>query len=368
MEVIVADGMSDGRNPRARPRGGRRRDPRVTLVDNPGRIAPTGLNAALAEARGDVLVRVDGHCEIAPDYVSRCVAHLVGRRSRRGGRTARDHRRDAGGAGHRARDELRIRRRRRCVPDAKGMDGSRGHGGISGLYARAAIELAGPYDEELVRNQDDEYNYRLRSRGAPDPARRRRSRPVLQSGHGRVALPAVLSVRALEGPCPAETPTPDEVAAIRPARLRGKPCRGRARRRRLAVVPNHLPRRPRVLRPRQLRRVSGGRASGAVSPGASSSGRLRLTSRVLRPRLSGRSCPFSRSVDEDSRRAAAGSAPRGFRMRKTARSLLSTRPFRRRDRRGRRRPEVRLAHDRAARRSASRRSSRRPSGRATRSR
>jgi hypothetical protein len=33
-------------------------------------------------------------------------------------------------------------------------------------YTRKAIELAGPYDEELVRNQDDEYNSRLRSLGA----------------------------------------------------------------------------------------------------------------------------------------------------------------------------------------------------------
>jgi GT2 family glycosyltransferase len=33
-------------------------------------------------------------------------------------------------------------------------------------YTRAIIDLAGPFDEELVRNQDDEYNYRLRKLGA----------------------------------------------------------------------------------------------------------------------------------------------------------------------------------------------------------
>ena len=31
-----------------------------------------------AEARGDILVRVDGHCVIAPDYIERCVAALQG--------------------------------------------------------------------------------------------------------------------------------------------------------------------------------------------------------------------------------------------------------------------------------------------------
>jgi hypothetical protein len=32
-------------------------------------------------------------------------------------------------------------------------------------YMRAVIDRAGPFDEELVRNQDDEYNYRLRKLG-----------------------------------------------------------------------------------------------------------------------------------------------------------------------------------------------------------
>ncbi len=32
-------------------------------------------------------------------------------------------------------------------------------------YQRAVIDAAGPFDEELVRNQDDEYNYRLRKLG-----------------------------------------------------------------------------------------------------------------------------------------------------------------------------------------------------------
>src|SRR5438132_14210048 len=33
-------------------------------------------------------------------------------------------------------------------------------------FTRAALEKAGAFDEELVRNQDDEYNYRLRKLGA----------------------------------------------------------------------------------------------------------------------------------------------------------------------------------------------------------
>jgi succinoglycan biosynthesis protein ExoA len=48
----------------------------VKVLDNPGRIQAAGLNAALAEAIGELIVRVDGHCILPPDYVKRCVESL----------------------------------------------------------------------------------------------------------------------------------------------------------------------------------------------------------------------------------------------------------------------------------------------------
>jgi GT2 family glycosyltransferase len=48
----------------------------VLVVDNPRRIRPAGLNAAIAAATGDVIVRVDARTALAPDYVERCVAAL----------------------------------------------------------------------------------------------------------------------------------------------------------------------------------------------------------------------------------------------------------------------------------------------------
>jgi succinoglycan biosynthesis protein ExoA len=164
MEVIVADGMSSDAT-RDLIRAAADRDPRVRLVDNPGRIAPTGLNAALAEARGQVLVRVDGHCEIAPDYVSRCVAHLSGGEA------------DGVGGPLETVGETPVAQViALAMSSGFGVGGAafRTRKGWTGLvdtvafpaYTRAATDLAGPYDEELVRNQDDEYNYRLRELGA----------------------------------------------------------------------------------------------------------------------------------------------------------------------------------------------------------
>ena len=70
VEVLVVDGRSDDRTREiAAARG-------ALVLDNPKRIQAAALNLGLAAARGEVIVRVDGHCVLAPDYVERCVGAL----------------------------------------------------------------------------------------------------------------------------------------------------------------------------------------------------------------------------------------------------------------------------------------------------
>jgi glycosyltransferase involved in cell wall biosynthesis len=71
IEVVVADGGS-----RDRTRELAAAFPKVRVIDNPGVRQAAGLNRILDQAKGDVVVRVDGHCELAPDYVARCVEAL----------------------------------------------------------------------------------------------------------------------------------------------------------------------------------------------------------------------------------------------------------------------------------------------------
>lgn len=74
LEILVADGESDDGTPeliRSLPGG-----ERVRIIANPARIQAAGLNLLIGEAHGDVLVRVDGHTIIAPDYVRACVDAL----------------------------------------------------------------------------------------------------------------------------------------------------------------------------------------------------------------------------------------------------------------------------------------------------
>ena len=71
-EILFADGGStDGTLAllsRVDPEG------RIRVLPNPGRTAPAALNVAIAQARGEIVTRVDGHSHVAPDYLTRIVA------------------------------------------------------------------------------------------------------------------------------------------------------------------------------------------------------------------------------------------------------------------------------------------------------
>jgi len=75
MEVIVADGMS-GDGTREIIDSFKKRFSFIKIINNPGRIVSTGLNAAIQRSGGEIIIRVDGHCQIASDYVRQCVRYL----------------------------------------------------------------------------------------------------------------------------------------------------------------------------------------------------------------------------------------------------------------------------------------------------
>lgn len=71
VEVLVVDGGSEDGTPSLAASF-----PKVRVLENHARIQSVSLNLALSEAQGTVIVRVDGHCQLAPDYVERCVEGL----------------------------------------------------------------------------------------------------------------------------------------------------------------------------------------------------------------------------------------------------------------------------------------------------
>jgi succinoglycan biosynthesis protein ExoA len=186
LEVLIVDGMSDdgtrdtidgvlerhkAKSP-TWPEAGRDYDtgvrspacPNVRVLDNPAHFVSFALNIGLRQARGSVITLVGGHCEIASDYLRRCVealqetgADCVGGVMTTVGETlsaqaialAQSSRFGVGGVA------FRTGRRRPGYVDTV----------VFGSYRREVFDRLGGFDEELVRNQDDEFNYRLAHAG-----------------------------------------------------------------------------------------------------------------------------------------------------------------------------------------------------------
>lgn len=162
-QILIADGMSTD-DTRQIINDYQLKHVNIILLDNPGKIVPTGMNIALQHARGDIVVRVDGHCVIARDYVRRCVEHLE-----------TDVVDGVGGPMETIGEDMLSETIAFAMSSTFGVGNSafRTSTGKTMLadtvpfpaYKRSMIQKAGMYDEELVRNQDDEYNYRIRELG-----------------------------------------------------------------------------------------------------------------------------------------------------------------------------------------------------------
>ncbi len=163
LEVVVADGLSsDGTRDILQNLAAR--FPALRIVDNPGRITPAGMNVGIREARGRYIAILGAHCHYEPDYVRICVelldehpeASCVGGPIISKGRSlfgqavaaAMSHPVGIGNARHRH-------------PNYEGY----AEGACYPVFRREVFDTIGFYDEALVRNQDDELNYRLTKQG-----------------------------------------------------------------------------------------------------------------------------------------------------------------------------------------------------------
>ena len=165
LEILVADGQSDD---------GTRdilaqyvaRYSCVTMIDNLKRNTPAALNAAIRSASGEVIVRMDAHVLYPPDYISRLVDALEESGADNVGGVLKTMPADdtpasraiAVGLSHpfgvgnsHFRTGATARREVDTVP--------------FGCYRREVFERIGLFDEELIRNQDDELNFRLLRQG-----------------------------------------------------------------------------------------------------------------------------------------------------------------------------------------------------------
>ena len=159
IEFIVVDGMSDD--------GTRdilnrimKEDSRLKVVDNPRRITPCARNIGIREANGQYIAILDAHTVYASSYIPTCIELLeehpevccaggpiisVGKGLfGRATAAAMSHPLGVGNAKHR-------------FPNYEGY----AEGACFPVFRKEIFEKVGLFDEDLVRNQDDEFNFRV---------------------------------------------------------------------------------------------------------------------------------------------------------------------------------------------------------------
>ncbi|MCX9190276.1 glycosyltransferase family 2 protein [Carbonactinospora thermoautotrophica] len=162
IEVVIALGPSTDRTDEIA-HALAAQDSRVRTVPNPSGKTPSALNRAIAAARYGVIVRVDGHGMLPPDYVRIAVELLA--------ETGADN---VGGIMH-AEGTTPFEKAVACAMSSPlGVGNARFHTGgeegpadtvYLGVFRRETLERLGGYDESFVRAQDWELNWRIRQAG-----------------------------------------------------------------------------------------------------------------------------------------------------------------------------------------------------------
>ena len=166
MEVIVADGMStDGTRAAIVTFQKDFPDLEIRVVENANRSIPSGVNRAIEAARGEIILRLDGHSKPYPDYIANTIAaHEAGRGANIGGvweiRPGADTwtaKSIAVAAAHPlgVGDALYRHTNRAAEVDTVPF----------GSFRRALVEQVGFFNESLLTNEDYEFNARVRKSG-----------------------------------------------------------------------------------------------------------------------------------------------------------------------------------------------------------
>jgi succinoglycan biosynthesis protein ExoA len=166
MELIISDGMSTDRTRDVIAAFQREHaDLSVRVAENQMRTIPSGLNQAIRESSGGIIVRLDAHSVPIPEYVERCVsAHQSGKGDNVGGVWDIHP-----GAATWIAESISIAAAHPLgAGDALYRVGAK-EGAVDtvpfGSFRRALVDKIGMFDESLLANEDYEFNARVRESG-----------------------------------------------------------------------------------------------------------------------------------------------------------------------------------------------------------
>jgi glycosyltransferase involved in cell wall biosynthesis len=163
LEIVVADGGStDGSAEAARRSAASQPHPEVKVITNPKCNTASGLNLGIAASRGDVIVRLDAHSEAFPDYIRSNVEVLYA-----SGADCVGGKPNNVGSGYWG-EAIALAMASRFGVGAHFRTSSE-PGDVDtvafGAFRRETFRKNGPFDEELVYSEDNEYNHRIRAGG-----------------------------------------------------------------------------------------------------------------------------------------------------------------------------------------------------------
>ena len=162
LEIILVDGMSKDRT-REIVATYTAKYPFIRMIDNPERIAPCAMNRGIKEAKGDVIMRLDAHVYYPKNYFSLLVEKL----------NELPGSENVGALCNTlpVNDSITAQSIAAVLSSSFGMGNSHFRVGADkemevdtvpfGCFHRSIFDKVGLYDEELVRNQDDELNARI---------------------------------------------------------------------------------------------------------------------------------------------------------------------------------------------------------------
>jgi len=163
IEVLVCDGKSDDKTPALVEEYARKKSG-VRYLVNENITTPFALNLGITNSQGGVILILGAHTELAANYISECVAVF----------NLMPDVWCVGGVLHNVSSDELTASVSLAMSSPFGVGNAHFRTGAKdgfvdtvafGAYRKEVFEKIGLFDEELARNQDDEFNYRLLKNG-----------------------------------------------------------------------------------------------------------------------------------------------------------------------------------------------------------
>ena len=165
LEVFIVDGMSIDRTKSIIEKYSQKYN-YIKLLENKNKIVPHALNIGIQKSKGDVIIRIDGHCEYPTNYISVLVTKLFELNAD-----------NVGGVWNTLPANKTLKAKAIAIASSHifGVGDSKHKIGTTkiietdtvpfGCFRREIFDKIGLFDEDLIRNQDDEFNARLINSG-----------------------------------------------------------------------------------------------------------------------------------------------------------------------------------------------------------